>query len=101
MIPKSLAKIAGCSVEPRKDNWGTSGNLLINCLVPIKSLVLLGFNNKLLGHYHWATTIGQHCGGLVQASQSPSPPLPMRNTCESSTYDSILQVLGIEGRSLS
>ena len=43
MTPRSLAEVAGWSVEPRKDTWGSSGNLAISCLVPMKSsLVLLG-----------------------------------------------------------
>ena len=56
MTPKSLAEVAGCSVEPRKETWGNSGIFFINYLVPMKrSLVLLGLIIKSFTQHHWAT----------------------------------------------
>ena len=69
MTPKSLAKVAGCSIQPRKDTWGTSDILLINCLVPIKrSLVLLGFISKLFAQHHWATL--RRCCSSISIAES-------------------------------
>ena len=63
MTPKTLAEVAGCSVEPRKDAWGNSESLLIN------SNQLPSFNNEklgLAGILH--SIVGPRSAGLVQAS---------------------------------
>ena len=47
MTPRSLAEVTGWSVEPRKDTWGSSGNLAISCLLrqlnwlPVKQMLHL------------------------------------------------------------